>query len=234
MDKSIIVWCGDSWTKGAELPRHQKKSYSFPGLISKELDMRHVNFARPGSSIGHLAYDVHRIIKIKQLTQLPVYAMFGLTIYSRLCLEDETGKKITVGPNTYDTNSYVDWAHNILTDSFLLKQSCLTLSWISSQLKSAGIPYAFYNILSSFYDFEKSKFSQYLNKEDWLVDPYWNTYGHMFDLPKFDINKMHVLQKTSFGKRRVSDLFMQRMHPNKHGHQMIADALLPDTKKLAK
>jgi hypothetical protein len=234
MDKSIIVWCGDSWTKGAELPRHQKKSHSFPGLISRELDMRHVNFARPGSSIGHLAYDVHRIIKIKQLTQLPVYAMFGLTIFSRLCLEDETGKKRTVGPNTYDTNSYVDWAHNILTDSFLLKQSCLTLSWISLQLKSAGIPYAFYNILSSFYDFEKSKFSQYLNKEDWLVDPYWNTYGHMFDLPKFDITKMHVLQKTSFGKRRKSDWFMPRMHPNKHGHQMIADALLPDTKKLAK
>jgi hypothetical protein len=234
MDKSIIVWCGDSWTKGAELPRHQKKSHSFPGLISRELDMRHVNFARPGSSIGHLAYDVHRIIKIKQLTQLPVYAMFGLTIFSRLCLEDETGKKLTVGPNTYDTNSYVDWAHNILTDSFLLKQSCLTLSWISLQLKSAGIPYAFYNILSSFYDFEKSKFSQYLNKEDWLVDPYWNTYGHLFDLPKFDINKMHVLQKTSFGKRRKSDWFMPRMHPNKHGHQMIADALLPDTKKLAK
>ena len=234
MDKSIIVWCGDSWTKGAELPRHQKKSHSFPGLISRELDMRHVNFARPGSSIGHLAYDVHKIIKIKQLTQLPVYAMFGLTIYSRLCLEDDTGKKRTVGPNTFDENSYVDWGHNILTDSFLLKQVCLTLSWITSQLKSAGIPYAFYNILSSFYDFEKSKFSQYLNKEDWLVDPYWNTYGHLFDLPKFDINKMHVLQKTSFGKRRISDLFMQRMHPNKHGHQMIADALLPDTKKLAK
>ena len=231
MDKSIIVWCGDSWTKGAELPRHQKKSHSFPGLISKELDMRHVNFARPGSSIGHLAYDVHNIIKIKQLTQLPVYAMFGLTIYSRLCLEDETGKKRTVGPNTYDTNSYVDWAHNILTDSFLLKQSCLTLSWISSQLKSAGIPYAFYNILSSFYDFEKSKLSQYLNKEDWLVDPYWNTYGHMFDLPKFDINKSSVLQKTGFGKQRIADLFMPNMHPNKAGHKILADAMLPDIKK---
>ena len=70
MDKSIIVWCGDSWTKGAELPRHQKKSHSFPGLISRELDMRHVNFARPGSSIGHLAYDVHKILKMYTLVMV--------------------------------------------------------------------------------------------------------------------------------------------------------------------
>ena len=230
-NNGIIVWCGDSWTKGAELPRHQKKSHSFAGLISQQLGMRHVNFARPGSSIGHLVYDVKKIIEIKKRTQLPVYAMLGLTIYSRLCLEDENGKKQTVGPNTYDTNSYVEWAHNILTESFLLKQSCLSLSWVGKQLESAGIPYAYYNILSSFYDFEKSEFSTYLNREQWLIDPYWNTYGHLFDLPKFDINKMSVLQKTGFGQQRIADLFMPKMHPNKAGHKVLADAMLPDIKK---
>jgi hypothetical protein len=234
MNNGIIVWCGDSWTKGVELPAHQMKSHSFAGLISQRLGMRHVNFARPGSSIGHLVYDVGKIIEIKKRTQLPVYAMLGLTIYSRLCLEDENGKTQTVGPNTYDTNSYVEWAHNILTESFLLKQSCLSLSWIDQQLESAGIPHAYYNILSSFYDFQKSKFSKYLNKDKWLINPYWNTYGHLFDLSKFDINKISVLQKTGFGKQRMSEVFMPNMHPNKHGHQMIADALLPDTKKLAK
>lgn len=234
MQKSIIVWCGDSWTKGAELPRHQKKSHSFAGLICRDLSMRHVNFARPGSSIGHLAYDVARIVEIKRRTQLPVLALFGLTIYSRLCLENDVGKKQTVGPNTFDKASYVDWGHHVLAESFLLKEACITLSWISSQLRSANIPYAFYNILSSFYDFEKSPFSKYLEKSDWLVDPYWNTYGHLFDLPRFDINKINILEKTSFGKQRRRELFMPRMHPNKLGHQMIADALLPDTKKLAK
>lgn len=233
MTNGILVWCGDSWTKGAELPVDQMKSHGFTGVVSAELRYKNFNFARSGSSIGHLVYDVERIIKVKQKTNLPVIALFGLTVHSRLCLEDEYGHKNTVSSNSYDARAYVDWAHNILNEDFLLKECCLSLSWIAQQLTQAGIPYAFYNILSSFYDFEKSKFSKYLDKDKWLINPYWNTYGHLFGLEKFDTKKMQVLEKSTFGKKRFAELFMTGMHPNVQGHKMIADKLIPEVKKLA-
>ena len=234
MTNGIFIWCGDSWTKGGELPLHQRKDNGFTGLVSEALKFKNFNFARSGSSIGHLVYDVDRIIKVKQKTNLPVIALFGLTVHSRLCLENQAGHKKTISANTYDTNAYVNWAQNILNDEFLLKECCLSLSWIGHQLQQANIPYAFYNILSSFYDFEKSKFSKYLDREKWLVNPYWNTYGHLFDLEKFDINKMQVLEKCSFGKKRLAELFMPGMHPNAQGHKMIADTLLPEIEQLIK
>ena len=234
MTDGILIWCGDSWTKGVELPLHQMKSHGFAGIISQKLNLKHVNLARSGSSIGHLVYDVDRILKYKEKTSLPVFVLFGLTIYSRLCLENEYDQKTTIGANSYDITSYVDWAHNILNENFLLKQCCISLSWIGEQLEKADVPFAFYNILSSFYDFEKSKFSKYLDKDKWLVNPYWNTYGHLFNLEKFDTKKMQVLEKSTFGKKRFAELFMPGMHPNEQGHKIIADTLLPEIEQLIK
>ena len=45
---------------------------------------------------------------------------------------------------------------------------------------------------------------------------------------------MVVLQKTGFGQQRIADLFMPDMHPNKAGHKVLADAMLPDIKKFIK
>lgn len=222
----LIIWCGDSWSYGAGLGVC-KKSLRFPTLVSKNLDATCINLSQPGSSIGHLVYKLSQIQRIKnQYKNKKILVLFGLTVPYRLCIRKEFGRKLTVGVNDFDLCSYRSWAKDIFNNHHIMDETCIKLSWIANQCKLADINYKFYNILGNYYDFEKSNFVQYLDCNDWLVDPNWSTYSELFDINNFNFSKMGILEKTMYGKSIIKKYMIPNdAHPNNQGHIKISQRL---------
>lgn len=226
MNETIIAWFGDSWVKGYGIDRHIVRKVSFPSLISSELNLDFVNFARAGSSIGHLVYGIDRIVKLREKTKRPVFAFFGLTYPWRVCIETSNNKKQTVGVHSFDISGYKEWGEKILTDYYVIKESCIVLSWISEQCQKNNIPFKFFNILTNFKDFELSSFSKYLDKDNWLIDPMWSTYSSLYGINDFDFSKIGILEKTKQGKEVKNRYFLPCQHPNELGHKVIASEMI--------
>jgi hypothetical protein len=220
----LIIWCGDSWSYGHGLGTN-KKSLRFPTLVSKNLNANCLNFSQSGSSIGHLVYKLNQIQRVQNKNK-NILVLFGLTVPYRLCIRKEFGKKLTVGVNDFDLCSYRTWAKDIFNNHHIMDETCIKLSWIANQCRLANIKYKFYNILGNYYDFEKSKFSQYLDHSDWIVDPVWSTYSEIFDVEKFNFGKMSTLEKTTHGKNIIKKYIIPNdSHPNHLGHIKISQRL---------
>jgi hypothetical protein len=226
-EQRLIIWCGDSWVRGSGLDQKEKKLARFSTVVSQQTDSKCINLSTPGSSIGHLKYKIGQILKIKRkFNNFKILVLFGLTVPSRLCVCLESGKLIPVSVNSFDKVGYVNWAHNIFNNQHIINETCMSLSWISDRCQQFDIDFKFFNVLCNFKDFEQSKFSQYLDQSHWLVDPYWSTYGELFDLNKFDFSKMGLIEKTTHGQKVVKDLFIKNnLHPNSAGHKKIANRL---------
>ena len=224
MKNKLLVWCGDSWTAGHGLS--DIKQDRFSTIIQNNLSVDTINLARSNTSIGHLVYKLSQILRIKyRFPNKELLVLFGLTVPTRLCVETDTGKKLTISVNSFDTTAYKNWAVDVFSNRQSIKESCIAISWLAQQCKNNNIEFRFYNILSNFYDFEKSSFVQYLNPEDWIVSPYWSTYGELFDLDNLNLDKVSILEKSSFGKAVQEKYILSDKHPNVAGHKKIADRL---------
>ena len=231
VNNKLLIWCGDSVTIGAGLSN--RKQDRFSTIIGNNLSVSTINLARSNTSIGHLVYKLSQILRIKRrFPNKELLVLFGLTVPTRLCVESDTGKKLTISVNSFDTAAYKTWAVDIYSNRQCIKEDCLALSWLADQCKKNDIKFRFYNILSNFYDFEKSSFVQYLNSEDWIVSPYWSIYGELFDLDNLNLDKMAVLEKTSFGKTVKETYLLPDKHPNTLGHEKIAHRLIPFLKEI--
>ena len=122
----LLVWCGDSWTAGAGLSN--KKQQRFSKIVQDELGIDSINLGRSNTSIGHLVYKLDQILKIKKkFPQKELLVLFGLTVPTRLCVESESGKKLTVSVNSFDLSAYKTWAIDVFSDRQSLKESCARL-----------------------------------------------------------------------------------------------------------
>jgi lysophospholipase L1-like esterase len=223
----LIIWCGDSWTKGWGLSTVQAKQFRFSSLVNNKLNVDGLNLSIAGSSIGHLVYKLEQIQRLqKSFPNKEFFVLFGLTVPYRLCIRPNFGKKITVGVNDFDITSYHIWAKDVFSNSQIIDETCLRLCFISDQCRKLKIKFKFYNILCNFNDFEKSKFVKYLNTDDWLIDKNWTTYSELFDIDNFNFDKMGILEKTTVGKKIKEKYFIiNDTHPNIDGHKKIADKL---------
>lgn len=222
----MLIWCGDSWTYGVGLTARKQERFSH--LVGQALSIPTVNLAQPGSSIGHLTYKLNQIQRIG----IDPTVLFGLTVPSRLCIRQESGKKITVSVNSFDSFGFKPWALDIFNNQHIIDETVLKLSWIAEQCRKRHIKFKFYNILTNRLDFENSKFFQYLDASDWLVDMDWSMYGHLFGINNFNFTKMHILTQTNHGKRVLEKYFLPDHHPNAHGHRELAHTLIEHIKEL--
>ena len=231
MKNKLLVWCGDSWTAGSGLSHIKQDRFS--RIVQTDLSIDTINLAKSNTSIGHLVYKLFQILRIKnKFPNKELLVLFGLTVPSRICVESETGKKLTVSVNSFDVTAYKTWAKDVFSNRQSIKESCIAISWIAQQCKNNNIEFRFYNILSSFHDFEKSPFVQYLNPDDWLINPYWSTYSELFDLDDLDLDKMAILEKTSFGKSVQEKYRLPDKHPNATGHKKIGSRLAESLQKI--
>jgi hypothetical protein len=232
---SLLIWCGDSWSFGTNLSEENvsHKDYRFPTLVNKALGINGINLARPGSSIGHLVYKIEQIKRIKQHNlDKRILVLFGLTVPSRLCVETDAGIARTVSINDFDLCAYVSWANNVFNNNYILKESCLTISWIAEQCRKSNLDFRFYNILCNQNDFDKSKFSKYLDYNDWLISEKWSTYSELFDIENLNFDKIGTLERTPHGKKCIEQYWLSDRHPNISGHKKIADKLAPHIEKI--
>jgi hypothetical protein len=225
----LIIWCGDSWTKGVGLSTNTMKQLRFTSIISKQLEVPTINLAVSGSSIEHLVYKIKQITRIRaRFPNKKILVLFGLTVPYRICIEHENGKRSTVGVNNFDMCGYKEWAVNVFNNREILKRTCLSISWIADQCCKNNINFKFYNILCNQFDFDKSEFSQYLDLNNWLVDPYWSTYSEIYDIQKLNFDKVATLENTTYGKDISKKYVLPDRHPNTDGHNKIAQKLLPE------
>lgn len=234
---TMLIWCGDSWTFGSNLTEENVncKDYRFASVTNAALDVVGINLSRPGSSISHLVYKIDQIKRIRNNhPDKHILVLFGLTVPYRLCIETEYGEPKTLSVNDFDIHGYKNWANNMFNDVYALKETCLTISWIAEQCRKNKLDFKFYNILCNNNDFSKSRFSRYLDSSDWLVNEYWSTYSELFGIDNLNFSKVSVLEKTSHGKKCLSQYFLSDGHPNIEGHKRIANRLVPEIKKLLK
>jgi hypothetical protein len=227
----LIVWCGDSWTYGAFLGNNRKR-INFAGIVSKELNVPYVNISQPGSSIGHLSFKLRQILQIKsKFPKHEIFVLFGLTYPGRFCVQNDFGEKITVGVNSFDICGFKDWASDVFSNQHAANESCLNLRWLADRCINLNINFKFYNILCSQQDLSHSEFFNYLDSADWIIDWDFNLLGGLYDLEKFDVNKLHLLERTSHGKKTIKEYFLEDKHPNMQGHKKIANIMLPYIQK---
>lgn len=222
----MIIWCGDSWTYGIGLTNRNQQRFSH--LVGEELGVPTINLAQPGSSIGHLTYKLNQVQRI----QGDCTVLFGLTVPSRLCIRQDSGKKITVSVNSFDQFGFKPWALDIFNNEYIIDETVLKLSWIAEQCRKRQIKFKFYNILTNRLDFEKSKFYQYLDSSDWLVDINWNMFGHLFGIDNLNFDKMHILIDSGYGKKVREKYFLSDLHPNAAGHYELSQTLITHIKEL--
>lgn len=228
-DEKLLIWCGDSWTYGDGLDKGVKKQARFPSLIGQQLEVDTLNLAKSGSSIEHLTYKIDQILRIrKKFPEKKILALFGLTVPYRVCIQQEDSRLITVSINDFDLCGYKQWAVNIFNNKEIIKRTCLALSWISSQCEKNNINFKFYNILCNQFDFDKSKFAQYLHYDDWLINPYWSMYGEIYDVAQLNFDKVAVLENSNTGKKIKQQYMLPCKHPNLQGHEKIANKLMPE------
>jgi lysophospholipase L1-like esterase len=225
--KSLLIWCGDSWTAGAELKTPNQDR--FPTLVSDYLGIDSINLSKSGSSINYLIFKLKQILKIKRLfPNHNVVVLFGLTVPGRLCIENENGKKIFVSPNTFDLTAYTTWAKDVFSNKHIQTQTIINLIFLADQCSKKNIPLKFINTMCNWTDFQGNWFDQYLEESDWLVSLQWSMYSCLFDVGKFDFNKIDILEKTSHGKKIIKKyIYPSKNHPNISGHQKIAKILIP-------
>ena len=227
MKKTLIIWCGDSWPYGSELL--DRKKDCFPKVCGNLLGVDIINLSIPGSSIQHLNFKLKQILRIKnKFINHNIIVLFGLTVPSRLCIEPDIGKKITVSPNLFDLCAYKIWAKDVFSNRHIQTQTIISLIFLADQCKKNNISFKFFNILCNFRDFDNSWFFQFLNTSDWLISPEWSAYSELFDINNFDFTKMGMLEKTSRGKLVVETYIKPSItHPNIAGHQKIAQKMIP-------
>ena len=231
--KKLLIWCGDSWTRGDGLEKNVKRQARFPSLIGQKLEVDTLNLAKSGSSIDHLTYKIDQISRVrKKFPETKIMALFGLTVPYRVCIQQEDSRLTTVSINDFDVYGYKQWAVNIFNNKEIIKRTCLALSWISLQCKKNNINFKFYNTLCNQLDFDKSKFAQYLNYDDWLIDPHWSLYQEIYDVAQFDFDKADVLENSNTGKKIKQQYMLPCKHPNLQGHEKIANKLMPEIYKL--
>ena len=230
-NNKLLIWCGDSVTAGSGLSN--RKQYRFSTLIQNELGISTINLAQSNTSIGHLAYKLSQILRIKRrFPDKELLVLFGLTTPQRLCIETDAGSRLTVSVNSFDMTAYKKWAVDIYSNRQCIKESCIAISWLASQCKKNNIKFKFYNIVCTFSDFEESPFVNYLNPDDWIVGTNWCTHGEIFDQDNLSMSKLFLLEKTSYGKSIISKYFTLCKHPNAAGHEKIAYRLIPFLKEI--
>lgn len=235
MSDALLVWCGDSWTRGSNLSEQgvRNKDYRFSTLVNRKLGVDGINLARPGSSISHLVYKIEQIKRIKKHNpNKKIMVLFGLTVPYRLCVETEQGRAVPVSINDFDLAAYKSWASAIFNNAYAIKESCLALSWVADQCKKLDLDYRFYNILCNKNDFTKSKFSRYLNYNDWLIDENWSAFSELFDINNLNFEKVGILESTKHGKKCMEKYYLSDKHPNINGHEKIADKIAPYVGKI--
>ena len=225
----LLIWCGDSWTHGSGLENQIKKKARFTSVIGSRLGIDTINLSKPGSSIEHLIYKIDQIKRIRaKFPNKDILVLFGLTVPYRVCIEQDNGVSTTVGVNDFDLCGYKQWAVNIFNNREIIKRTCLALSWITDQCQKNNINFKFYNILCNQFDFDKSKFSQYLDSGDWLIDKHWSVYAEIYDIKELNFDKVAVLENSSRGKEITKKYMLSDKHPNIDGHEKIAKKMLPE------
>lgn len=222
----MIVWCGDSWTYGAGLTNRRQERFTH--LVGQSLGIPTINLAQSGSSIGHLTYKLNQVQRIHNNPTI----LFGLTVPSRLCIRQESGKKMTVSIHSFDKFGFKPWALDVFNSQYIIDETVLKLSWIAEQCRKRQINFKFYNIVTNRLDFEKSCFYQYLDPSDWLVDIEWSMFGHLFGVDNLNFDKMHVLINSGYGKKVLAKYFDDTLHPNAAGHIELSKTLIEHIKEL--
>jgi len=223
MSDKLLVWFGDSWVYGSGLQGRVQNRLS--SIIQDLLGLPTINCAQPGTSVGHLLYSIRKIERIRQwFPTKKIYAIFGLTSPYRLCIETYDGKVQTISHRNFDKEAFVDFGKDILSDHYVLKETCVAMSWLTHECLSRKIPFRFVNILGNYNDYTKSHFSKYIDWSNWLVSPTWSMYSELFNLTDIDFSKIGLLEKTSHGKIHLKKYFLEHdtTHPNKDGHQRLA------------